>query len=125
MIVGFFLAHPADQTRRALPYVLAAAPFALAAGSGTLSGASVNPARQLGPALWSGDHAFQSRIGLANGWLYQAAEKDPASFFDVTQGTNRIQPVNCCTAVPGYDPASGLGVPNWAVLPGTLPPPGH
>ena len=30
----------------------------------------------------------------------------------------------CCQAAVGYDLASGIGVPNWAVLPATLPPPG-
>ena len=29
-----------------------------------------------------------------------------------------------CQATVGYDLASGLSVPNWAVLPATLPPPG-
>jgi glycerol uptake facilitator-like aquaporin len=47
LIVGFFLAHPTDRIRRALPYALATTTFAIAAGLGTLSGAAVNPARQL------------------------------------------------------------------------------
>jgi subtilase family serine protease len=65
----------------------------------------------------------QPRVGLANGWFYQAARHNPGSFFDVTQGNNEINPVNCCMATTGYDPASGLGVPNWSTLPGTVPPP--
>jgi subtilase family serine protease len=67
----------------------------------------------------------QPRIGLANGWLYQADRRNPASFYDVTQGNNRIKLVNCCTATPGYDLASGLGVPNWSILPSELPAPAH
>jgi kumamolisin len=59
-------------------------------------------------------------VGLANGWLYQAASH-PSAFFDVTQGSNDLASVGCCQAGVGYDPASGLGVPNWAVLPATLP----
>ena len=65
----------------------------------------------------------QPRIGLANGWFYQAATR-PSTFFDVTTGNNDIAGVGCCHATAGYDPVTGLGVPNWAALPGTLPPPG-
>jgi hypothetical protein len=62
-------------------------------------------------------------VGLANGWFYRAASQ-PSAFFDVTQGNNDLAGVGCCNATTGYDPASGLGVPNWATLPGTLPKPG-
>ena len=65
----------------------------------------------------------QPRIGLANGWFYQADRRDPASFYDVTQGDNQLKLVTCCSATTGYDQASGLGVPNWQVLPGQLPNP--
>jgi kumamolisin len=63
-------------------------------------------------------------IGLANGWFYQAAKKQPLAFYDITKGSNDLSGVGCCQATAGYDLASGLGVPNWAVLPGLLPPPG-
>ena len=63
------------------------------------------------------------RIGLANGWLYKAASH-PGAFFDITTGSNDLAGVGCCQATVGYDLASGLGVPNWAVLPAALPPPG-
>ncbi|HET6484664.1 MAG TPA: S53 family peptidase [Actinoplanes sp.] len=59
-------------------------------------------------------------IGLANGWFYQAATQ-PSMFYDVTKGDNDLDKVGCCTATTGYDPASGLGVPNWATLPSALP----
>jgi subtilase family serine protease len=62
-------------------------------------------------------------IGLANGWFYRAASQ-PSAFFDVTQGDNDLAGVGCCEATVGYDLASGLGVPNWATLPATLPSPG-
>jgi hypothetical protein len=62
-------------------------------------------------------------IGLANGWFYKAASQRSA-FFDVTQGGNDLAGVGCCEATAGYDLASGLGVPNWAALPATLPKPG-
>jgi subtilase family serine protease len=62
-------------------------------------------------------------VGLANGWFYDAASRSSA-FFDVTTGSNDLAGVGCCQASAGYDLASGLGVPNWATLPATLPPPG-
>ncbi|MGW6281314.1 S53 family peptidase [Kribbella sp. NPDC055071] len=61
-------------------------------------------------------------IGLANGWFYQA-KSTPSTFYDVTKGTNDLAKVGCCQAAVGYDPASGLGVPNWATLPAALPKP--
>jgi subtilase family serine protease len=67
--------------------------------------------------------AGRPRVGLANGWFYKAAS-DPGVFFDITTGNNDLDGVGCCQATVGYDLASGLGVPNWAVLPSTLPPPG-
>jgi subtilase family serine protease len=68
-------------------------------------------------------NAGRPRIGLANGWFYQAASH-PGAFYDITTGNNDLFRVGCCQATVGYDPASGLGVPNWAVLPATIPPPG-
>jgi tripeptidyl-peptidase I len=65
--------------------------------------------------------AGQPPIGLANGWFYQAASRQPSTFFDVTQGSNDLVGVGCCQAGTGYDEASGLGVPNWATLPAALP----
>jgi subtilase family serine protease len=65
--------------------------------------------------------AGRPRVGLANGWFYQAATAQPSTFFDVTSGGNDIAGVGCCQAAVGYDLASGLGVPNWAALPAALP----
>jgi subtilase family serine protease len=67
--------------------------------------------------------AGRPRVGLANGWFYKAASQ-PAAFFDVVTGNNDLADVGCCSASAGYDPASGLGVPNWAALPATVPDPG-
>jgi subtilase family serine protease len=64
--------------------------------------------------------AGRPRVGLANGWFYQAAAAQPSTFFDVTSGSNDIAGIGCCEAGIGYDLASGLGVPNWAALPGAL-----
>ena len=67
--------------------------------------------------------AGRPRVGLANGWFYKAASQ-PGAFFDITAGNNDLAGVGCCQATVGYDLATGLGVPNWAVLPTTLPQPG-
>jgi subtilase family serine protease len=67
--------------------------------------------------------AGHPRIGLANGWFYKAVSR-PGAFYDITTGNNDLAGVGCCQATVGYDLASGLGVPNWAVLPAALPPPG-
>lgn len=61
-------------------------------------------------------------LGLLNPWLYGPATR--TAIFDVVAGSNDLAGVGCCSAGPGYDTASGLGVPNWAALPQTLPPPG-
>ena len=76
-------------------------------------------------ALVDGSERMAGRppVGLANGWFYKAASH-PGAFFDVTTGNDDLAGVGCCQATVGYDLASGLGVPNWAVLPATLPPPG-
>ena len=66
--------------------------------------------------------AGRPSIGLANGWFYQAVSH-PGAFYDITIGNNDLANVGCCQATVGYDLASGLGVPNWAVLPATLPSP--
>ena len=53
-----------------------------------------------------------SRIGLWNETLYQVPT---ASFKDITVGSNDTTYVNynLYAAKPGYDQASGLGVPLW------------
>jgi subtilase family serine protease len=67
--------------------------------------------------------AGRPRVGLANGWFYKAAAQ-PGAFFDIRTGSNDLAGVGCCQATVGYDSASGLGVPNWAILPAALPRPG-
>ncbi|MFF4137555.1 MIP/aquaporin family protein [Streptomyces mirabilis] len=53
LMVGFFLAHPAIS--RWLPYAVGATTALIITVLGGWSGGSANPARQLGPALLSGD----------------------------------------------------------------------
>jgi len=70
--------------------------------------------------------ASQQPLGFLNPLLYQAAEEDPSSFYDVTIGDNAcgevLHPphVACCpygfSATTGFDPVTGLGTPNFEVL---------
>lgn len=120
------------QNHRAVPDVSALAdtvpgwPVVADASLQTVGGTSGStPFTAAATALVAGSerNAGRPRIGLANGWFYQAAAQ-PSAFFDVTKGNNDVAGVGCCQAGAGYDPASGLGVPNWAVLPAALPQPG-
>jgi len=63
-------------------------------------------------------------LGFLNPWIYETAASNDTAFFDVTVGTNKWP---CCTGlnssqlsgypcVPGWDPASGVGTPNYQVL---------
>ncbi len=74
--------------------------------------------------------AAQRRAGLpplgpVDGLVYHLESTAPQTIFDVTEGNNRFLPrVHAFPAKPGYDLASGLGVPNFAQLAASLPPPG-
>jgi len=63
-------------------------------------------------------NAGKSQLGFLNPWLYQTQASRPDAFFDVTQGDNQH---GCCgltgfRCAPGWDPVTGLGTPNFAVL---------
>jgi len=62
--------------------------------------------------------AGKSPLGFLNPWLYQTQAAHADAFFDVTVGNNQH---GCCGLVgfkcaPGWDPVTGLGTPNFAVL---------
>jgi tripeptidyl-peptidase-1 len=62
----------------------------------------------------------QPTLGFLNPLFYQIAEENPAAFFDVTVGNNNW-PCDCSTqngfnCAKGWDPATGIGTPNFAVL---------
>jgi hypothetical protein len=60
-------------------------------------------------------------LGPVNGLLYDSA---PQTVFDVVSGDNAYsRKVPGLSAMPGYDRASGLGVPRFDVLATALPPP--
>ena len=55
--------------------------------------------------------AGRPRLGLVTPLFYREADALWASgaLHDITEGTNDVSGVGCCTATPGYDMASGLG----------------
>jgi hypothetical protein len=119
-----------DEVKRAVPDISALAdivpgwPVVL---DGTLqpvggtSGATPLVAGAMALVSASERQAGRPSVGLANPWLYGPAAR--GAFFDVVTGSNDLAGVGCCTAGPGCDTASGLGVPDWETLPATLPPP--
>src|SRR5262245_54933353 len=63
-------------------------------------------------------------LGNVNGLLYSLARSAPGTVFDVVSGNNGYDPrVPPRSAAPGYDLASGLGVPRFDALAASLPPP--
>ena len=61
-------------------------------------------------------------IGPANGLFYYLAKRAPSTIFDVVSGNNSyLRRVPGFRAKPGYDLASGLGVPQFAALEASLP----
>jgi subtilase family serine protease len=64
-------------------------------------------------ALWIQQARAQGlpRVGFVPPLLYSIAAKDPSAFVDITLGGNAIFSVPCCSALVGYDLASGLGSP--------------
>jgi hypothetical protein len=64
-------------------------------------------------------------VGPADGLFYSLRRRVPSTFFDVVQGNNGyVRKVRAHYAKPGYDLASGLGVPQFGALAGALPAPG-
>jgi subtilase family serine protease len=74
-------------------------------------------------ALWD-QQARQTgapRPGFVAPLLYSIAKQAPFAFLDVTLGNNEVfGGLNCCTAGPGFDLASGNGQPLANVILGQL-----
>jgi len=64
-------------------------------------------------------------LGLLNPWLYSTYKRHPEAFVDVVVGDNGATEVQTCPwgfrAVPGWDAATGLGVPLFDALLAHLP----
>jgi tripeptidyl-peptidase-1 len=61
----------------------------------------------------------QAPLGFLNPWIYQNSVSSPTAFFDVTVGNNVVS--SCGTnggfqCAVGWDPVTGVGTPNFAVL---------
>ncbi|MGO9906726.1 MAG: hypothetical protein ACLP4R_12915 [Solirubrobacteraceae bacterium] len=68
----------------------------------------------------------QPPVGPSDGLFYYLARTVPANIWDVVSGNNSYLPkVPAFQAKPGYDLASGLGVPQFAALAASLPAPGR
>ncbi len=77
-------------------------------------------------AVLSADQRRSHRppVGPANGLFYTLAPGTPGTLWDVVSGNNTYLPrVPGYRAKPGYDLASGLGVPEFAALAAGLPAP--
>ncbi len=71
-------------------------------------------------------HRHLPPVGPANGLLYYLARRSPATIYDVIRGNNGwSKKVPARHAHPGYDLASGLGVPRFAAIAGSVPRPGR
>jgi kumamolisin len=65
-------------------------------------------------------------VGPADGLFYYLRRNAPSTFFDVVKGNNGyFRKVRAHYAKPGYDLASGLGVPQFGRLASALPRPGR
>jgi subtilase family serine protease len=63
-------------------------------------------------------------LGPTNGLFYELRHHQPASFYDIVRGNNALVPgIPGFSAKPGYDLASGLGVPRFAWIARHLPNP--
>ncbi len=139
---GFSLASPRPPfqdrlgqpgTARTVPDVSAAAsqfpgwPVVLAGHWVTDAGTSGSaPLLASAMAIVSANERRRRRppVGPANGLLYYEAGRAPGSMFDVVSGANGyLRKVVARHARRGYDLASGLGVPQFALLGAQLPPP--
>lgn len=67
----------------------------------------------------------RSPLGFLNPWLYQAHAREPSAFLDIVVGDTASSESKLCPsgwkAGPGWDPATGLGVPRLAALVALLP----
>jgi len=67
-------------------------------------------------------NAGKPTLGFLNPFIYQTASQNPDAFYDVVEGNNRV--LFCCKlgelggfeTAAGWDPATGVGTPNFAVL---------
>ncbi len=59
----------------------------------------------------AGQH--EGSLGLLNPLLYQLGQEHSSALVDITNGSNDVYGLGCCTALPGYDEATGWGSVNF------------
>jgi subtilase family serine protease len=119
--------------RRAVPDVSAAAsafpgwPVSLGGNWEADAGTSASaPLIATAMAIISAEqrHDHQPPVGPSNGLFYDLRRHQPASFYDIVKGNNALLPgIPGYSAKPGYDLASGLGVPQFSWIARHLPTP--
>jgi kumamolisin len=57
-----------------------------------------------------------AQLGLINPLIYQLGKTDSSALVDIAQGNNDVYGLDCCTAGPGYDEATGWGSVNFSQL---------
>ena len=68
--------------------------------------------------------AGEPPLGPVNGLVYALDRRAPSTIYDIVSGSNGYyRKIPGYDAKPGYDLASGLGVPQFAQLAGAIPPP--
>ena len=102
-----FLSAPADFGPIPVCTTAGSCQFTVVGGT---SATAPGVAGGIANVLQSLSSSSSARIGLPNWALYATATTTGATnFTDVTVGTNDLYSVGCCTAAPGFDPASGWG----------------
>lgn len=54
----------------------------------------------------------EGSLGLINPLLYRLGQEHSSVLVDITNGTNDVYGLGCCSAAPGYDEATGWGSVN-------------
>jgi subtilase family serine protease len=138
--VSAYYARPAYQravplagTRRMVPDVSAHAStlpgYPVVLGGNWLQDAGTSAAARLVAAAFADVSAAQRGagrppLGPVDGLIYWLEQHDPSAMFDVVSGSNGYnRKVPARFAGPGYDLASGIGVPRFDQLGAVLPPP--
>lgn len=108
-----FLSSPADVGPIPVCTTSGSCTFEVVAGT---SATAPGVAGGLASVLQSLDGVPNPRFGLMNWALYSVSPGEPSQVNDVTVGTNDLYGVGCCTAAPGFDPASGWGSVNFGAV---------
>ena len=110
-----------NATGRGYPDVAALAgegnPYCIGVGSMLVGIAGTSAACPVTAAIFARLNAVRlasggKPLGFLNPWIY----KNQEAFNDVTQGCNTGGGAHGFTAVKGWDPATGVGTPNYAAM---------